>query len=45
MGRGTADEKHPSAALPSPFVAAAYLVYASLLRESGALLLDIFDQP
>ena len=40
-----AAEKHPSAALPSSFVVAAYAKYASLLRISGALHLGIFEQP
>jgi hypothetical protein len=40
-----ADEKRPSAAFSSSFVAAAYIQYASLLRISDALHLGIFDQP
>ena len=40
-----AAEKRPSAALPSFLVVAAYVVYASLLGISGALHLDVFDQP
>ena len=31
--------------IPSSFVVAAYIKYASLLRASGALHLDIFEQP
>ena len=38
-------EKRPSAAFPSAFVAAMYYKYASLLRLSGALHTDIFEQP
>jgi hypothetical protein len=39
-----AAEKRPSAALPSSFVIAAYVKYASFLRISGALHLSIFEQ-
>jgi hypothetical protein len=40
-----ADEKRPSAALPSSLVNAVPSRYAFFLRISGALHLDIFDQP
>jgi hypothetical protein len=40
-----ADEKRPSAALPSSFVNDVPSRYALFLRTSGALRLDIFDQP
>ncbi len=38
-------QKRPSAAFPSSFVVATYYKYDSLLRISGALHLDIFEQP
>jgi hypothetical protein len=37
--------KRPSAAFPSFLVVAAYVKYASLLCDSGALHLSIFEQP
>jgi hypothetical protein len=40
-----ADEKHPSAALPSSFVNDVPFRYALFLWNSGALHLDIFDPP
>ena len=40
-----ADEKRPSAALPSSRLDDVPLRYALLGRISGALHLDIFDQP
>jgi hypothetical protein len=36
--------KRPFAAFPLFFVAAAYVKYASLLSDSGALHLSIFEQ-
>jgi hypothetical protein len=40
-----ADEKRPSAALPSSLVIATYCMYDSFLGISGALHLNIFHQP
>jgi hypothetical protein len=42
---GRTDEKRPSAALPSSIVNDVPSRYALFLRISGALHLDIFDQP
>jgi hypothetical protein len=38
-------EKRPSAAFPSPFVVAAYKKIRLTSQDSGALHLDIFEQP
>jgi hypothetical protein len=38
-------EKRPSAAFPSPFVVATYVGIRRTPQDSGALHLDIFEQP